>query len=185
MELLMNQYFRQLNLPIKKFTVEELQPVRHKAWFNSYCDIGNLEARDYLMNVFKELEPYNVVLAEFTNAVPHIDGKEILCAINHYYTTLDAKTVFFELKDQKMPPYDEHFQGVWNPYHEEDLIEQAKFKADENDIWLINVAKPHKLSIPIINQPPRDWKPGPNLRNFVKWQFKIPYDVIYAKLFKD
>ena len=63
----MNQYFRQLNLPIKKFTIEELQPIRHKACFNSYCDIGNLEVRDYLINAFKELEPYNVVLAESAN----------------------------------------------------------------------------------------------------------------------
>jgi hypothetical protein len=167
----MDQYFKKLDLSIDVFDIKNLELIRPPSITNSYSNIGNKEVRDYLLNVFPQVKAYNVVLSEFTDSVPHFDGKNITCAINHYYITLDAETIFYDPIHPDVKPWAEHSNGVYNPIYKEDLIEKVRFKAEPNSVWMLNVSRPHNLLFTI-----------PGVRVFIKWQFLEPYDYVFNKI---
>jgi len=183
----MNDYFTQIPIQIKTFDISksELTPRRKfQKTENSnsnelapayYSSINNIEYANYLNTIFKELNPRDVFYCQFSGSAPHFDHDDSKCAINHYYITQNATTLFHEPKDNAVP-----FCGVGektaNYYHPNDIIEADSFCAEPNSVWLLNVAKVHSLKFP--------GEHGP-LRSFIKWRFDSSYEEIYQRLFNE
>jgi hypothetical protein len=143
---------------------------------NFYSTINNGEYTDYLNNIFKELKPKDVLYCEFPGAWPHVDHDDSKCAINHYYVTQNAETIFYKSKPGaqtfSVPGEDES-----NLYHKKDIIKETSFYAEPNSVYLLDVTKIHGVGRSRINLN--------GLRTFVKWRFNAPYKEIYQQLFDE
>ena len=139
----------------------------------TYFDLKNHPSFNYLYDKFSFLNPVKIVYAEFDSGRPHIDADNILCAINHYYFTAGVTTLYHEPKENAKPFCGSDQESVPNFYNLDDVIEQERFCAVVNDVYLLNVNKIHSLSFPT---------PHLGNRKMVKWQFEVPYEEIYTKL---
>lgn len=172
----MNKYFTQIPLNLDMLDTNKLtvSPFRNFKDETYYFKIENPEYQEYLQ-IFKELKFRDVLWCQFPQASPHIDHDDSKCAINHYYITQNAETVYYQPKPNAKP-----YAGVneVHPcfYNKEDVIEDDKFCADPGSLWLLDVTKIHSLEFPC--------EFGP-LRTFVKWRFDAPYEEVYDKLFNN
>jgi hypothetical protein len=168
----MTNYFTKLNLSIDVLDIESMNktPIRSFRNYTSYYDISENDRYDYLHTLFAPFEPVNVVWGNFPSARPHIDHDGVLTSINHYYNTLDAQTIFYEPKEN-VKPFCGEGETVPNYYNKEDIIEQSRFCANVNDVYMLNVNCIHSLEFSV-----------KGTRKMIKWMFKIPYDEIYQEL---
>lgn len=181
----MNPYFQQLPIKIDMLDQEkfDLTPgrsfdrVQHvtSSTPTYYSRINNPEYAVYLNNIFKELNPRDVYFCQFKGSAPHIDHDNSKCAINHYYTTQDASTIFYNPVEGAVP-YCGANETTANYYKKEDVIEADKFCAEKNSVYILNVSRIHGLDFP---------QPYGPLRQFIKWRFDAPYEEIYDKLFNE
>jgi len=174
----MNPYFTQLpiNIDVLDTTKFNLIPRRTFENKNYYSSINNQKYTEYLNNIFEALNPRDISYCEFPGAKPHIDHDNSKCAINHYYVTQNAETIFYKSKINAKP-FALNNEGAACMYHPEDIIEESSFCAQPNSIWLLNVTEIHSISRPGV------WLPG--IRTFVKWRFDAPYEEIYQRLIEE
>lgn len=168
----MVNYFTKLNISIDTIDTSSFNNIPCRSFNNYVCyyDIRNTEKYQYLYEIFAPFKPAEVYWGNFPSARPHIDHDGMLTAINHYYNTLDAHTIFYEPKENAVP-YCGKYETIPNYYHKEDIVEQTRFCANINDIYMLNITKIHGLDFP-----------AKGVRQMVKWMFKIPYNEIYQEL---
>ena len=168
----MKPYFTKLNIEIDRLDVDSMKktPIRSFRNYTSYYDISENDRYEYLYNLFAPFKPVNVVYANFPSARPHVDHDNVITAINHYYNTLDVKTIFYEPKENAVPFCGEG-ETTPNYYKPEDIVEQCRFCANVNEVYMLDISKIHALDFPV-----------KGTRKMMKWQFKIPYDEIYQEL---
>ena len=187
----MNNYYTQIPLHLDMLDVSkfELTPGRKflrteatsgNSWVSGqtpayYSNINNAEYTKYLNNIFKELRPRDVHYCQFSGSSPHVDHDNSKCAINHYYVTQNASTIFHEAKPGAVPFFGVN-ETTANYYKPEDIIEVDRFLAQPSSLWLLNITKIHSLEFP--------GKYGP-LRGFIKWRFDISYEDVYDRLFNE
>jgi hypothetical protein len=172
----MNDYFSKLNISIDIVDNPEnfkKDPARSFNNRPTYYNLQNHKSFDYLYDKFSFIKPVQIVYAEFGHGRPHIDADNILCAINHYYDTGGASTIYYEPKPTAVPFCGSEQETVPNFYNLDDVLEQERFSSNNNDVYLLNVNKIHSLSFPT---------PHIGNRKMVKWQFKVSYEEIYAEL---
>jgi hypothetical protein len=75
---------------------------------------------------------------------PHTDSN-ILSTINFYIETEECTTTFFEFKNKNPVRHQLENQTTGYLFNESDLIESQKFVAKPNEIWLLDVSKPHSV----------------------------------------
>ena len=79
--------------------------------------------------------------------IPAHTDDHILTSINFYVETADAITRFHKVKDKINPALiklpNQYNGAIFEP-HCLDLV--GEFKAEKNDIWILNVKKPHSVS---------------------------------------
>ena len=156
--------------PSRKFQRSEVTDLNTAAY---YSNINNIEYATYLNNIFKELNPRDFYYCQFSGSSPHIDHDNSKCAINHYYVTQNASTIFHEATANAVP-YCGIGETTANYYKTEDIVEVNRFRAEPNSVWLLDVTKIHSLDFPGTYGP---------LRGFVKWRFDAPYEEVYDRLF--
>jgi hypothetical protein len=174
---LMQKYFTKLDIDLDQFNLDsELEQDTFRLFkYSTYFDLKNHSRYEYLKEVFDFLQPDRIVYAQHGRARPHRDADGILCAINQYYITQDATTIYYEPKPSATPFVGSEYETVPNFYEPQDIVEQKRFKSNVNDTYLLNVNEIHSLDFP-------DQQHG--YRTMIKWQFKVPYKDVYNELAK-
>ena len=75
---------------------------------------------------------------------PHIDN-DLKMVINFYVKTADATTYFWEPKSEQISTIKLEMQTDGRLFKEEELECVGKFKAEEYDVWMLNVSKIHSV----------------------------------------
>ena len=126
---------------------------------------------------WKELPPFQVQLAEIVDnhgghLLPHIDHNISACA-NYYVQTGESTTHFYRLKENRQG-FTYPGRQVANIFTLDQVEGVSKFLAQDNDMYLLNVAKIHSVESP---------KPG--IRQFISWQWvNVPFERIVGTLEK-
>jgi hypothetical protein len=80
---------------------------------------------------------------------PHIDN-DLNIVINYYIQPNDATTYFWKINEEKnnITSYQVMNQQDGKLFQQEELDLLGKFKADKNDLWLLDVSKIHSVEMP-------------------------------------
>lgn len=126
----------------------------------------------YFKTLFPELckiPPSYIFYAEIIgagNLWPHRDHN-VSCCINFYFTSNDSTTYFYkETGDAWKYPG----KSTANIYEFTDVEFLYKFKANENDTYLLNVSEIHSVT-----------NPPPGIRRFITWQW-TPETASYSEV---
>lgn len=140
-------YFHKLKIkcPPQQFTVKELVGSygNRISYYNFESDF---DLFSFLPEKYRKLF-FSRYLEVTGNLPPHTDSG-ILCTINFYIQPSNCITSFWTVTNSSAKPYQlvNQTNGKIFPY--EALQYENSFYAEENDIWLLDVSKPHSVLCP-------------------------------------
>ena len=110
-----------------------------------YCNVDSIE-KDKLLSVLPErYQSSPVFLSMESNCyiAPHTDSK-IQATINFYIRPDNCETSFYSFKN-KTEGFKQSNQTNGATYKLKDLYLESSFIADEGDVYLLDVSKPHSV----------------------------------------
>lgn len=111
-----------------------------------YSDV-EFENKNQIFNVIPERyrKYFSISLMEVNVSIPpHIDTG-ILTTINFYISTNDCVTQFYKFKDVIIKKMQVKNQANGSLFNLGDLDITGKFKAEDEDVYLLDVSKPHSI----------------------------------------
>lgn len=106
----------------------------------SYYQIDVPELFEIIKPIYRHHFKSSLMVITNHDIFPHIDSEVKMC-INFYITTADAKTSFYQAKNNNKYKLDNQTDGF--TYDRKDLIEVHSFEAKPNDIFALNVKEIH------------------------------------------
>lgn len=142
-----------------------------------YFNLANIqEFRNCHLRKFFTIPPTTVLYTEVKGNTggllwPHRDHNT-LCVLNYYIQADLDETVFYNLKNEDVKPFQYKDKATSNIFRPDDLIPVDKFVACSNDAYLLDVSKIHAVN-----------RLSDQTRIFVSYQWKTDsYDTILADI---
>jgi hypothetical protein len=148
----MNKFYTKLNYKISNYNWEsvktsvELEYTNHPklTYFNVTKKSSKLFCSCFPSEIFNHGN-YGVNLLDINGkgtVYPHVDYG-IKCALNFYFCPNESITYWYNVKPNAVMNVDDKTNSKW--YNFEDLDLADTFKADKNDVYLLNTSSVHSV----------------------------------------
>lgn len=172
--------FDKLNFSLKDFDMDKLKGDRHTFYGNppkpriSYYLIKDKEYFDEIMpHPICKIPPDTLFLAEIEGAgllSPHRDHN-VSCCVNYYFETNESVTLFHKEKEN-INAHVYPGKTTANIYSFDQVDTVARFKAEKNECYLLNVSEIHSV-----------YAPNAGVRRMITWQWRnTPYEEILKNI---
>jgi len=171
----MNKFYTKLNISFQDYDYSSFKGDLYHQYDGgvlAYYKIKNeLQLRSMLPKVLNKISFFIIKLVEITGPTvipPHKDYG-LNASINFYFKPTIAETLWYDEKQQAKENLSH--EEKTNIYKEKDLILVDRFIASVNDCFVFNNSQIH--SVLQINN---------SVRQFLQFQYNIPYEQILEKL---
>ena len=130
-----------------KFFIENYQKIYRVISYGDRISYYRTIGAEHLLTTLPEQIRHKFTILEMKvvdNVPPHTDSR-ITCTINFYIITGNFETKFYFLKNHNVNTWQTPGQSNGVIYSKNDLIFTESFVAQDGDVYMLDVTKPHSV----------------------------------------